>query len=85
MTALTNHLRALERSRTAQRIANVVDEVPVALETDAHVKAALLATLPGVLKDIDDGRLSGSPAAEARLSALLGVALEVIAQRRRGS
>ncbi|NCA71683.1 MAG: hypothetical protein EOM91_16700 [Sphingobacteriia bacterium] len=79
MSALTRHFAALEHSRTLQRIAAVVSDVPVDLDTPTRAKAALLATLTPVLKDIDDGRLSGSPAAEARLSALIGVALSILA------
>ncbi|CRI62859.1 hypothetical protein THIOKS11010001 [Thiocapsa sp. KS1] len=83
--ALTRHFAALERSRTLQRIATVIDETPVELPTDAHVKAALLATTVPVLRDLDDGRLSGSPEAQASLEAMLGVALEIIAAGPRAS
>ncbi|SDX68565.1 hypothetical protein [Thiocapsa roseopersicina] len=79
MSTLQRHYSALEHSRTLQRIAYVIDEVPVSLDTEARAKAAILATVTPVLRDIDDGRLSGSPAAEARLSALIGVALSIIA------
>lgn len=79
MSALARHFAALERSRTLQRIATVIDETPVELPTDAHVRAALLATLTPILRDRDDGRINGTPAAEARLDALLGVVLSIIA------
>lgn len=79
MSALARHFAALERSRTTQRIAAVVDETPVALDTATRAKAALLATVTPILRDRDDGRINGTPAAEARLDALLGVVLSIIA------
>ncbi|CRI63739.1 hypothetical protein THIOKS11510001 [Thiocapsa sp. KS1] len=85
MTALSRHYAALERSRTAQRIAAVVSDVPVDLDTPTRAKAALLATTVPVLRDLDDGRLSGSPEAQASLEAMLGVALEIIAAGPRAS